>query len=239
MDSFLTRWQVEYLGGSANCCSWEQWLDKNIEQEEMESDHSPTQKTQSQDHLEPLEETMLIRDQEIQRPSDSLEREALATAPAQQHHSSSAPRRLHMKILWIPHMPWQALMGQRERHLLDSWPDSDDELHILTWQAAQGYGSPLSSLGWSTFPQGRTTGHTRPRIPNVMGRFTKNYARGLWANEQLFRFYTKQLVHSLGVDVLVYGRGHYAVGLPPFDLPIPKVFDYMDLITYPNVEAEY
>lgn len=182
---------------------------------------------------------MLIRGQAIQSPSDSLERESLATAPAQQHHSSSASRRLHMKILWIPHMPWQALSGQRERHLHDSWPDSDDELHILTWQAAQGFGSPLSSLGWSTFQQGRTTVHSRPRIPNVMGRFTKNYARGLWANEQLFRFYTRQLVHSLGVDVLVYGRGHYAVGLPPFDLPIPKVFDYLDLITYPNVEAEY
>ena len=180
---------------------------------------------------------MLIRGD--QRPPDSLSREALATATAQQHHSSSASRRLHMKILWIPHLPWPALDGQRERRLLDSWPDSGDELHILTWQPAQGFGRPLSSLGWSTFRQGRTTVHSRPRIPNVMGRFAKNYARGLWANEQLFRFYTRQLVRNLGVDVLVYGIGHKVVGLPPFDLPIARVFDYLDLITYPDVEAAY
>ena len=173
----------------------------------------------------------------IFRQPFSLKRESLALT--RQHYSTSAPPRLHMKLLWIPHLPWPALDGQRERHLLDNWPDSDDELHILTWQPAQNFGSPLSSLGWSNFPRGRTTVHSRPRIPNVMGRFTRNYARGLWANEQLFRFYTRQLVRNLGVDVLLYGIGHKVVGLPPFDLPIVRVFDYLDLITYPDIEAEY
>jgi len=149
-----------------------------------------------------------------------------------------------MKLLWIPHQDWLGLDGQRERCLLDSWPDSGDELHILTWQPARGFGRPLSSFGWSTFRQGCTTVHSRPRIPNVMsryvmGRFAQDYARGLWANEQLFRFYTRRLVRNLGVDVLVYGIGHKAVGLPPFDLPIARVFDYLDLITYPDVEAAY
>ena len=149
-----------------------------------------------------------------------------------------------MKILWIPHKDWQSLDGQRERWLLDSWPDSDDELHILSWQPARGYGRPLASFGWSTFRHGRVTVHSRPRIPNVvgrhvMGRFGKDYARGLWANEQLFRFYTRQLVRSLGIDVLVYGLGHRAVGLPPFDLPIARVFDCLDLIIYPEIEAAY
>jgi glycosyltransferase involved in cell wall biosynthesis len=144
-----------------------------------------------------------------------------------------------MKILWIPHLPWPALDGQRERRLLDIWPDCGDELHILTWQPAQGFGNSLASLGWSTFQQGHITVHSRPRIPNVMGRFVKNYAHGLRANEQLFRFYARQLVRSLGIDVLVYGIGHKVVGLPPFDLPIPKVFDYLDLITYPDIEAVY
>jgi len=72
-----------------------------------------------------------------------------------------------------------------------------------------------------------------------MGRFGKDYARGLWANEQLFRFYTRQLVRNLGIDVLVYGLGHRAVGLPPFDLPIARVFDCLDLIIYPEIEAAY
>jgi glycosyltransferase involved in cell wall biosynthesis len=72
-----------------------------------------------------------------------------------------------------------------------------------------------------------------------MGRFGKDYSRGLWANEQLFRFYARQLVHKLGIDVLVYGLGLKAVGLPPFDLPVARVFDCLDLITYPDVEAAY
>lgn len=149
-----------------------------------------------------------------------------------------------MKLLWIPHRDWQTLDGQRERCLLDSWPDSTDELHVLTWQPARGYGRPLSSFRWSTFRHGRVMVHSRPRIPNVlgrhvMGRLGRDYSRGLWANEQLFRCYTRHLVRSLGIDVLVYGLGHRAVGLPPFDLPVAKVFDCLDLIIYPDVEAEY
>lgn len=149
-----------------------------------------------------------------------------------------------MKLLWIPHKDWPSLDGQRERWLLESWPDSDDELHMLSWQPARGYGRPLSSFGWSTFQQGRVTVHSRPRIPNlmgrhVMGRFGKEYARGLWVNEQLFRFYARRLVRKLGIDVLVYGLSHRAVGLPPFDLPIARVFDCLDLIIYPDIETAY
>jgi glycosyltransferase involved in cell wall biosynthesis len=162
---------------------------------------------------------------------------ATVTPPPQ--HTSNAARPRRLKLLWIPHMPWPALDGQRERRMLDSWPDSGDELHILAWQPAQGSGRPLASLGWSTFREGRATIHSRPRIPNVMGRFVNNYSRGLWANEQLFRFYARRLVRTLGIDVLIYGIGHKVVGLPPFDLPIPRVFDYLDLITYPEVEAAY
>ena len=144
-----------------------------------------------------------------------------------------------MKLLWIPHLPWPALDGQRERRMLESWPDSDDELHVLTWQPAQGFGTPLRSLGWSTFREGRATVHSLPRIPNVIGRFAKNYARGLWLNERLFRYHTRRLVRALGIDVLVSGIGHQVIGLPPFDLPVLRVFDYLDLITYPEVEAAY
>jgi len=175
-----------------------------------------------------------------QSPSHAAEGAGLASAQQQQRHSSaSAVRQTHLKLLWIPHLPWPALNGQRERRLLDIWPDGDDELHILTWQPAQGFGNSLTSLGWSNFKQGRITVHSRPRVPNVMGRYLNNYARGLWANERLFRFYARELVRSLGIDVLVYGIGHKLIGLPPFDLPIPTVFDYLDLITYPGVEDAY
>jgi glycosyltransferase involved in cell wall biosynthesis len=149
-----------------------------------------------------------------------------------------------MKLLWIPHKDWPSLDGQRERWLLDSWPNPEDELHVLTWQPARDVGNPLLSFSWSTNRQGRVTVHSRPRIPNLLGRhaigrFGKDRARGLWPNEQLFRFYARQLIRTLGIDVLVYGLGHQAVGLPPFDVPLARVFDCLDLITNPDVEAEY
>ena len=149
-----------------------------------------------------------------------------------------------MKVLWIPHKDWPSLDGQRERWLLESWPDSEDELHVLSWQPARGFGRPLSSFNWSTFRNGRIRVHSRPRIPNVMGRhalgrFGRDRAQGLWLNQQLFRFYARQLARKLGIDVLIYGLGHKAVGLPPFDLPVSRVFDCLDLIIYPEIEAAY
>jgi glycosyltransferase involved in cell wall biosynthesis len=136
-------------------------------------------------------------------------------------------------------MEWRALDGQRERRMLDSWPDSGDELHILTWQQARDSAQPLASFAWSTFQEGCVSVHKLPRIPNLLGRFTNNYARGFWANEQLFRYYATRLVRKLGIDIIVYGNGHKVIGLPPFDLPIPRVFDYLDLCTYPDVEEAY
>jgi glycosyltransferase involved in cell wall biosynthesis len=135
-------------------------------------------------------------------------------------------------------MSWPELDGQRERRMLDSWPDSADELHLLTWQPARGFGRPLASLGWSMFQEGCVTVHSLPRIPNLLGRFTNN-ARGLWANERLFHYHASRLVRKLGVDILVYGIGYKVIGLPPFHLPIPRVFDYLDLCTYPDVEEAY
>ena len=144
-----------------------------------------------------------------------------------------------MKILWIPHMAWPALDGQRERRMLSHWPDAGDELHVLTWLPARGFGNRLASLGKSTFKEGNLVVHCFPRVPNVVGRFAQNYARGLWANEVLFRSYARRLIKDLGIDVLVYGLSHKLIGLPPFDVAIPRVFDYLDLCTYPEVESEY
>jgi glycosyltransferase involved in cell wall biosynthesis len=136
-------------------------------------------------------------------------------------------------------MAWPMLDGQRERRMLAHWPRSGDELHVLTWKPVVGFGNPLSSLGWSTFREGDVIVHSAPRLPNLRGRFTGNYARGLWANELLFRAYANRLIRKLKVDVLVYGLSHKLVGLPPFDAPVMRVFDYLDLCVYPEIERAY
>jgi glycosyltransferase involved in cell wall biosynthesis len=38
---------------------------------------------------------------------------------------------------------------------------------------------------------------------------------------------------------MIYGLGHKQVGLPPFDVPVLRVFDYLDLCTYPEIESAY
>jgi glycosyltransferase involved in cell wall biosynthesis len=144
-----------------------------------------------------------------------------------------------MKILWIPHLAWPELDGQRERRLLSGWPDQGDEIHVLTWRPVRGFGRALDSLRPLTFRDGRVVVHSLPRLPNVLGRVSDNYAHGLWANEQLFRFYARRLVREHRIDVLIYGLGHKLIGLPPFDIPVFRVFDYLDLCTYPEAEAAY
>jgi len=46
--------------------------------------------------------------------------------------------------------------------------------------------------------------------------------QGLWINEQLFRFYARQLVRRWQSARRDLRLGHRAVGLPPFDLPVAR-----------------
>jgi len=139
-----------------------------------------------------------------------------------------------MKILWVPHMAWPLLDGQRERHLISKLALSD-EIHVLTWQAMNGRAALLRSLRARTWVEDGVVVHQAIRLPNPVGRLT-GYERGFWLNEVLFQSHVRRLVRENGIDLVIYGLSHKLIGLPPRDLRVPLVFDYLDLCLYASVE---
>jgi len=139
-----------------------------------------------------------------------------------------------MKILWVPHMAWPLLDGQRERHLISKLARSD-EMHVLTWQVMNGSGALLRSLRPRTWVENGVVVHQALRLPNPVGRLA-GYERGFRLNEVLFQSHVRRLVRANEIDLVVYGLNHKLIGLPPNDLRVPLVFDYLDLCLYASVE---
>ncbi|TMG31871.1 MAG: glycosyltransferase family 4 protein [Chloroflexi bacterium] len=144
-----------------------------------------------------------------------------------------------MKILWLPHLPWARMEGQREWHLVKRLLARGHEIHVLTWEAIGELGALLRTLGSRTVHDGALTIHRAPRLPNPVGRITRDYSRGFPPNEWLFRRHVRRILADERIDLFVYGLSHKAVGLPPFDVAVPRVFDYLDLCLYPGVEDAY
>lgn len=144
-----------------------------------------------------------------------------------------------MRILWVPHLPWALMQGQREWHLIKRLLGRGHEIHVLTWEAIGGTDALLRSMLPATVRDGLLTIHRAPRIPNPIGRLTGDYSRGFRPNEWLFRQHVRSLLAHRPFDLFIYGLSHKAVGLPPFDVQVPRVFDYLDLCTYPAVEDAY
>jgi glycosyltransferase involved in cell wall biosynthesis len=69
----------------------------------------------------------------------------------------------------------------------------------------------------------------------------KSSARGLRINELLHQHTVRKLVRREKIDIVISGIGHQSVGLPPADLDVPLIFDYLDfkLEQWPEVEREY
>ncbi|HKC91811.1 MAG TPA: glycosyltransferase, partial [Candidatus Limnocylindria bacterium] len=66
-----------------------------------------------------------------------------------------------------------------------------------------------------------------------------DYARGFRPNEILFRRHVRKILSESPFDLFIYGLSHKAVGLPPFDVGLPRIFDYLDLCVYPEIEDAY
>jgi glycosyltransferase involved in cell wall biosynthesis len=144
-----------------------------------------------------------------------------------------------MRILWVPHLPWAMMQGQREWHLIKRLLTRGHEIHVLTWEAIGRTDALLRSMSSRTERDGPLTIHRAARVPNPVGRITGDYSRGFRPNEWLFRQHVRSLLARHDFELFIYGLSHKAVGLPPFDVPVPRVFDYLDLCTYPSVEDAY
>lgn len=148
-----------------------------------------------------------------------------------------------MRILWLPHQDWGFIRrGQREFRVASAIKDVH-EFHFLTWREVSGRpAAVLGSLQATTSHDDGFTIHQTRRIPNFLGsRVHERSARGLRVNEWLHGREVRRVVAREGIDLVLCGISHQAVGLPPDDLEVPLVFDYLDfkLEAWPDLEAEY
>ncbi len=61
----------------------------------------------------------------------------------------------------------------------------------------------------------------------------------LLVNNHIFKKKIKKIIKDFGIEIIVCAPSHYLHGFPPFDLPIPLVFDYLDFLhdfRNPNIE---
>lgn len=148
-----------------------------------------------------------------------------------------------MRILWLPHHEWSFIRrGQREFRFAELIKGTHD-VHFVTWRSVHPRpGSIVRSLGTGHRQEDGLTIHQARRVPNLFGeRVHRRSARGLWVNEWLHRRAVRQTVARERIDLVICGISHQSVGLPPDDLDVPLVFDYLDykLERWPEVEAEY
>lgn len=148
-----------------------------------------------------------------------------------------------MRILWLPHHHWGFIReGQREQRLAEAIKNVH-EVHFLTWQVARP--SPASVIGALRSARWRDNNfwiHQMRRVPNLAGqRLHEASGRGLRINEYLFGRTVRQIVASERIELVLCGIGHQSVGLPPANLPVPLIFDYLDykLERWPDIEKAY
>src|SRR5437899_3660477 len=144
-----------------------------------------------------------------------------------------------MRILWIPHRPWALMQGQREWHLINRLLLRGHEIDVLTWEAIGAAGALLRTFGSRTVRNGSLTIHRASRLPSPIGVVTRDYSRTFRPNEWLFRHHVRRMLARRRFDLFVYGLSNQAVGLPPFDVSVPRVFDYLDLCLDRQVEDTY
>lgn len=147
-----------------------------------------------------------------------------------------------MKILWLPHLHWGFVrIGQREFRFADAIKHVH-EVHIATWIYARRPRPALQALRNKTWSEDGLTIHQFPRIPNIVGQSVHDRsARGLRINEMLQQRAVREIVRREGIDLVICSISHQAVGLPPADLEVPVIFDYLDykLEAWPDVEKAY
>jgi len=129
--------------------------------------------------------------------------------------------------------------GQREWHLIRRLLPRGHEIHVLSWEVIARKSALVRTLRSRTERDGAFTLHRAVRLPNPLGRITGDYARGFRPNEWLFQRHVRRILAEQPFDLFIYGISHKAVGLPPFDVRVPRIFDYLDLVTYPEIESAY
>lgn len=149
-----------------------------------------------------------------------------------------------MKILWIPHAPWEALDGQREAHIINELKLRHD-IHVLTWSYNHKHSRSyflhpayyLRLLRVFTRKDGPVTLHHIPTLPHFVNFFARDKSHPFFLNAAVFRWFASRLHRRERYDAVICGTIHWMFGdLPEF--PGARVyFDYLDAFHDWQVES--
>jgi glycosyltransferase involved in cell wall biosynthesis len=136
-----------------------------------------------------------------------------------------------MTILWIPHSPSSTGAVRRDQHLIRHLQDQHKIISV-TWETRNGLVDPEAFWRglWRyayTLPDGRTAYHVR-RVPDLLRPLQQDKRRAMRLNEALFRRDVKTILRREEVDLMITADSGFMTGLPPFDVQVPIVFDYLD-----------
>jgi len=146
-----------------------------------------------------------------------------------------------MKLLWIPHSSFQPGVRARAEYFVERLAKSH-EMHVVCWEtfSHKSLGKKLNPLTyakslryWVKDADGVFLHHL-PRLPSL--RKTTKEVTGF--NNLTFHWLVKKVVKEYQVDVVICSNNWYLLGLPPFDLPVPLVIDYFDLL-HEDFEEKY
>jgi len=133
----------------------------------------------------------------------------------------------------VPHTPagnpsWE---GQRPFHLLNNLC-TRHEIHYVTWQKSRNL---LSMPTWGHWTKSRDPVGCRYLI-NLGANLPISFKRGRYPGAYNLLFSTvffqkavREIIMSVDPNVIIYSSSHHFTGFPPFDLPYPIIFDYVDL----------
>ncbi len=130
----------------------------------------------------------------------------------------------------------------RDKHFIKHLKNRH-EIHVI--QHSQPYENKISKFfnpnnlygslkDWMVYKEGIYHHHLRHLY------FTR-FDIALKFNNYILKKKIKKIVKDFGIEIIICGPNHYLHGFPPFDLPIPLVFDYLDFLhdfNNPNKENE-
>lgn len=149
-----------------------------------------------------------------------------------------------MNILWLPHS--SSTVGARRRDVyFHAHLRERHTIYTVEWEMTP-YGGAFSRITLKSFVKGfqffdfSSDGlrgfHVR-RIPDLTRPFRRRKFGSMYLNQYMFRNDVRRIVAECGIDVVIAAPTSYMTGFPPFDLPIPVIFDYLDCSPWEDLEA--
>ena len=124
----------------------------------------------------------------------------------------------------------------RDRHLIRHLQTRGHDVATVQWPVREPTGFLAGSFGLKR-DQGvieDTPAYHVRRIPDITRRFRSAPMAGNKLKQLLFHRDIRWALNDFDAEVLITAFSSYMTGYPPFNLDVPVVFDYLDLVNWSN-----